>query len=394
MIPPEVQLLLDSIRIRYGSPDADFSARIAGMGSDWDRVLALARIHGVAPLLSAVVAESEGIPDELRSRLRVLDDERRLRNLALAGELVRVVAGLEAAGVQVVPYKGPVLAEAAYGDLALREFVDLDLLVPRPAVPRARDVLLAMGYVVDDTVTARRLRHMLANGHDLKLTRPDVGVEVEIQWQVVDRADMATIPLEPMLERAVSMRLGGQVVPSLSVEDLFLVLCIHGAVHLWERLGWSCDVAELARSAPDLDTSLLLSRARAVGAVRPLLLGVEMAHRVTRAALPMPLLDAAGDDPTVASLAQQLMSLAVARRQGEPDAIAGGRYLRLLLAMRDDGPTRRRQAIRAAVIPTESDWLTLPLPDPLFPLYFVLRPLRLVWDYAVHRRQPGHASKH
>jgi Uncharacterised nucleotidyltransferase len=35
-------------------------------------------------------------------------------------------------GVNVIPSKGPTLAALAYGDLGLREFDDLDLLIARP----------------------------------------------------------------------------------------------------------------------------------------------------------------------------------------------------------------------------------------------------------------------
>ena len=34
---------------------------------------------------------------------------------------------------------------------------------------------------------------------------------------------------------------------NLSLENLLLVRCAHGSKHLWERLGWICDVAELIR---------------------------------------------------------------------------------------------------------------------------------------------------
>ena len=46
----------------------------------------------------------------------------------------------------MVPVKGPVLASTAYGDIAMREFVDLDILV------RPSDVASAMTILHPDRV--------------------------------------------------------------------------------------------------------------------------------------------------------------------------------------------------------------------------------------------------
>ena len=51
------------------------------------------------------------------------------RALWLTLELLNIHRHLQARGLEVLPYKGPVLAEALYGNVALRQFSDLDLLV-------------------------------------------------------------------------------------------------------------------------------------------------------------------------------------------------------------------------------------------------------------------------
>ena len=61
-------------------------------------------------------------------------------------ELTRISALLENNGVCVIPWKGPILAAAAYGDVALRQFGDLDILVREQDAMRAKDLLLASGY--------------------------------------------------------------------------------------------------------------------------------------------------------------------------------------------------------------------------------------------------------
>ena len=45
-------------------------------------------------------------------------------------------------GIEAIPYKGPVLALFAYDNLALRRFVDLDVIVNKNDVLKAREILL------------------------------------------------------------------------------------------------------------------------------------------------------------------------------------------------------------------------------------------------------------
>lgn len=392
MTTTEARTLLAVIRHRYGAGDHQTRTLLEELHPDWDSVTALARIHGVTPLLSPTIAALEAAPPDALHRLEVADSARRLRNLQAAGELVRVLSELESRGIRAVPYKGPVLAEIAYGDLALREFADLDVLVDAGNVVAAQDCLASIGYSADANVTPRRLRHLISHGHDLKLESARGSIAVEVQWRIADQADMAAPAVAPMLERAVEATVGGRTVPSLSPEDLMLVLCVHGGMHLWERLGWACDVAELSRAVPELDLDAMVVRARRDGVLRPLLLGIEMARRVTLAELPRTLVSAAAQDAVVASLADSIMPMTLSRKVDAMDGPTGRRYLQLLMAMRDTPPDRRRQTIRAALVPTESDWLTVSLPDWLFPLYYAFRPLRLAWAYAVRGRRPGDAA--
>jgi len=60
-------------------------------------------------------------------------------------ELLRLLDAFQQNGIREIPCKGPVLAEIAYGSLAPREFLDIDILVPRQEIFRARDVLIEEG---------------------------------------------------------------------------------------------------------------------------------------------------------------------------------------------------------------------------------------------------------
>jgi hypothetical protein len=78
----------------------------------------------------------------LRSRHLIIS----ARSLYLANQLTHVRGLLEQSGVTVIAFKGPTLAALAYREPGLREFSDLDLLVPFFEFPAARQTLIPHGY--------------------------------------------------------------------------------------------------------------------------------------------------------------------------------------------------------------------------------------------------------
>src|SRR5579863_3082612 len=98
----------------------------------------LAAFHRVQPLVDARLGEHASAT-ELRARAA--------HKMGLTAELIALTNAFKAAEIPVLPHKGPLLAQAAYGDLALREFTDLDLLIHAADLPRAIAMLADHGYL-------------------------------------------------------------------------------------------------------------------------------------------------------------------------------------------------------------------------------------------------------
>src|SRR5438067_2363962 len=86
-----------------------------------------------AERLRAHVADAarDVAPPSLLDPLRARAREIAARNLYATGELHRLLDVLADAGIAAMPWKGPALAAQLYGNLALRPFLDLDVLVRR-----------------------------------------------------------------------------------------------------------------------------------------------------------------------------------------------------------------------------------------------------------------------
>lgn len=327
--------------------------------------------------LEAVAADTvpQGIRDQLRARVRA----NAVRNQRLARELLQLLDVFDTAGISAVPFKGPTLAIEAYGDLALRSFGDLDILVPLHEVRRAVEILESLGYRPAGDVGVAHLPAFLRSDCEIRLIREDVGIAVEIHWAFAPRYFFFHLDPNRVRRRLGHMPLGGRKVKALTPEDLLVFLCLHGAKHVWERLGWVRDVAGLIRRRQsEIDWTAVARLARECGGHKALCLGLHLANDLSGAPLPALVRDEIRSTPSVGALAARITAR-LACRGVTPLRLAAtiGFHLRLVDRPRDG----IRYCVLLVATPTATDWESVSLPRGWAGLYFLIRPVRLSWKY-------------
>jgi hypothetical protein len=375
----EDELVLLCVRTKV---DEETSARIKAITSspdevDWNYVYRLARSHSVLPLIYSQLSTTApaNVPPDQLARLKENYQDNVARNLLLTAELCRILQTFAAAGIEAVPYKGPALAVYAYGKLALRRFVDLDILVRKADTLRAKELLTAEGFVCGTPWTNAQQALLMRTQHNLSLSREEGRLVVELHWEVASSLFASSLQAEEFWGRLETMRLNNAVVKTLSAEDLLLSLCVHGSKHLWERLAWICDVAELAKTRTDLDWSVLLERAASSGNDRMLFLGLHLANSLLDAPLPEHVKSKLRADTMVASLANQVLKRLFGAVGRTPASIS--QTIRFNWAVRAGWRSRLRYC-RLLLQPTDADIETVPLPRPLSFVYYLMRPLGLL----------------
>jgi hypothetical protein len=189
------------------------------------------------------------------------------RNYHLASKLVELISLLEGHDIPALAYKGPAVAKAIYGDLALRQYEDLDLVIPKEHLSKALNLLTQRGFritpyssrggfhYVPYSIRPENPRH-LAKYHVVTLHAPDKTFFVDLHWHLANESGRAFCPdIERVWDRAERLELPQGSVSTLCREDLLSALCYHGTKHRWSRLKWLLDVAELFRKSETLDWS-------------------------------------------------------------------------------------------------------------------------------------------
>jgi hypothetical protein len=377
-----LELLLDCVTAhRVAESRARLHRRLAGP-VDWGAVLDSACRHGVAPLVyQELRAAPDGlVPPSALTAFQQFNVENTRRCLLLTGWLRRVVDRLARAGVQAVPYKGPVLAALAYGALGARQAGDLDLLIDSGALAAARQALEADGFRPQVPLEDWQERQLVRSAHPYGLVRDSAGVVLELHWSVSPRALSSGLGTILPRDRLEEVAVAGTRFLTLPVDVLVVALCVHGAKHVWERLGWIVDVAELIAGRPALDWTGVLACAEELGHRRELLLGCLLARDLLRTSLPEPLARGIAADPKLPALARAVSTQLGLVTHGR---LGIARTARFHLEIR--GSWKDRLAyVRYALMPTVADWTSVPLPRWLAPLHYPLRAARLLRGGAAH----------
>jgi hypothetical protein len=366
--PPEAELLL-CVGRRADAETAARAERLLTEEIDWPRLLDLARRHGVEPLLHQLLQRlpAGAAPSELVEPLRRRYREISVQNLFLAGELLRIVERFRGEGISLIPCKGPLLAIAAYGDLSLRRFLDLDLLAPPEDFGRARRLLGELGY--RRSLAAPHEDAFLQSFGQLPLVRDDGRSLVELHANLGMRGFPYRASFAELWDRRETVPLAGREIGTLRAEDLLLYLCVHGAKHQWERLSWICDIAAVLRSRPDLDWDHVQREAARLHCRRMLELGL---------CLPRVLFDVETPGAMHSTPIVRTMAAKIERglfRDGPPGAVESAAFH---FHARERWRDRLHCATSLLLNPTPADWEQSRLPSRWRRLHAALRPFRLL----------------
>lgn len=350
------------------------SGNLVSLGLNWNRLFELAETHGVQPLLyHALSAHTELVP---RAHWEILQ-KTYLRNLHkslfLARELIRIVEALEDQKIEVLPYKGLALAETLYGDIALRQSGDIDLLILPQSLPEIREILGSLGYIAHAPCSSQHEREFIRSGYELSFDGPAGPNLLEVQWAIQPRFYGVEFGIDRVFNRAISVSVAGRKIKTPCLEDLFIVLSLHAAKHVWARLIWICDLARMMTLA-GVNWKNVGVQATTLGIARLLRVGTDLASRFSGVSIPAELDSSLPADPLAARFAQQIENEIMA---GSPVDVESLQYFRLMIQLRERTSDRCRIVSRLMLTPGQGEWNAVRLPRSLFPLYRVVRLGRL-----------------
>jgi putative nucleotidyltransferase-like protein len=386
----DVLFLLDCLARPERLDDIGNSACVHRGIESWNRLFLISSRHAIVPLIERRLARSASVivPSDVQELFRASSQQGALRSLRLSGDLVTVMRAFANANVAAAPFKGPTLATLLYGDLSLRQFEDLDILVHRADADRARAVLVALGYTAVVPLSDDQRGSLRRSGHHEQMALPS-GTLVELHWSLNNRAFTRDSFEHYWWENQTHLSIGGMSMPTLGVEQLLLYLCLHGGKHSWARLSWLCDLQRALQTYPGADWGLVWRLAREAGGARMVSIGLSLVESLLDgASLTASARRAGTSDSAVEEISALIAERLRSGESGEREVDFG-----VQLRARERWRDQLRYTSHVLATPHQADVSLWGLPRMLHGVYYVVRPLRLLWKHVARRLRPMRAAR-
>jgi hypothetical protein len=372
---PEFKLLVCLARTRLAPSDKSQAHSLMRDGIDWNHFLALAWKQGLMPLSNKHLLEAfaDCVPANHLKKVREDFHQNSARCVLLASELCSVLEEFERRGIAAIAYKGPALAAQLYGDLKLRTFVDLDVLIAPADVNRAGEALVMLGYQPHLQLSQAQEAMLFRSECDRVYLKDGNRILLELHWAVVPPFFSLRLKTEDILAGSVRVELCGNIRVPTS-EMLMLLLCVNGNKDLWCVLERVCALNELVVAHPELNWKEVERISRVAGALRIVLVGLNLARKLFGMALPHKIIGLIDRDRSVADLTSLALLRLTKDRTDEPGLWETTRF-------RIRAIERRRDKLRYCALRflTPSFHDCVPALPPSFRfVYYGLRPLRLL----------------
>lgn len=222
------------------------------------------RLEGLAA--QAVVDGALAVTAEQAADLQERETAAAAQAVLLDRALLETAALLESSAVPVRVLKGSAVAHLDYPDPGLRQFGDIDLLMPASRVDRGIAALLDAGCVRPVAELAPGFDRRFGKGATLR--RPD-GIEVDVHRTLVAGTFGMRFDGDLLFESAEPFDVGGVELEALGPSERFLHACYHAALgDPVPRLVAVRDVAQMMRRPGfDWDHAMRVARSWAGEAV-------------------------------------------------------------------------------------------------------------------------------
>lgn len=360
---------------------------------NWHQLEQLTYSHRLLPVVHQRLQDNnliQAIPSQTAQALANKKQQMVRRNLSLSINTLKLLKSFHLSGIRALPLKGSLLGLQVYNNLALRTPGDIDLLVEPAQSDRILDLLETLGYhwplAKEWTPTQQKL--YIAQQGEVSCISKENGISLDLHFRWSGNAQLFTLPFEQAWQRATLLKVSEAHSPRvLCLEHQLLYLSVHGAKHEWERLSWLLDIAMLIQQP--INWEIVRTEAKQLGIQRPVSQALALVHELFEIDIP----EAWSTDGWMerdcvsinwlASIAQTSLqnnrlkpaTSHLSRPPVAPSVML--RQLRYRMKLKPNMLYKLTCLWRLLLSP--KDWQVLDLPEPLWFLYVLLRPVFYVW---------------
>ena len=389
-MPPEFQIenrfIINSLENTLSGNPID-AASFDNESLNWDYIIATSELNGVIPLVSKSLNlfDKDLVPVDVAETFSELNRESAVSNLIKLTELLNINKKFKESGIDSLVLKGAGLGSDVYGDISLRPFGDLDILIREEKLISAVNILTDCGYEHIFVYTDKQAAIYKQSAFYLKdqelhysFYNPIKKIYLELHWALMPINYSFSQDVEEIFENAVSVSAGQGEIFVPCIEDLIIYLSLHGSKHYWSRLIWVFDIAVFIKEKKNVNWELVIAKSEELNCKRMLLLSVYLANNLFSCDIPKILLNYLKADNSVSVMGEIVISnFKKGLSYEEIEAENKTFFLRSM----DSNIDKLLFVSKIIFKPTIYELEAVSLPNKLSFLYYLIRPLRLLKKY-------------
>ncbi len=410
----EFTFLLDCAK-SFLKPESYTLSEVSLAAIHWPQLEQLIHVHRLLPVVHHALQSNnliQPLPTQAAKALIAKQQQMVWRSLSLSINTLKLLETFHLNGIRALPLKGALLGLQIYDNLALRTPGDIDLLVDTDQSDRALSILKDLGYrwplAKEWSPTQQKL--YIAQQGEISCISTETGISIDLHFRWSGNAQLFPLPFEQAWESATHLPVSSAHTPRvLCLEHQLLYLSTHGAKHYWERLSWLLDIAMLMQQS--VDWEIVIAEAKRLGIRRPVSQAIALASELLNIDRPRAWIDSEKalnerDRMAITWLTtvarktlQDRSHKSTTPHLNRPPVVPFAMVNQLRYRMKLKPSVSYKLTCIQPLLISPKDWQVLALPEPLWFLYILLRPVFYVWrtinsSSASETAHPKHPSTH
>jgi hypothetical protein len=301
-------------------------------------------------------------------------------NMLLTSELINIMKIFEENDIKAIAFKGPTLAQLAYGDITLRQYVDLDILVDEKDLYNSAVILKSINIEPDLSLEFLKNDTLIKVGSDFNLFNKYTNIHLELHWNLF-RKLLNEKRKDFISSHQLSVDINGKKIYTLDYNYLLIYLCVHGSKHLWERIEWIMDLNKLI-SKGSFNWDFIIDTSKELKVYNMFLLGISLTDELFNTEIPSSIKNDYKTNQKVNKLKNKILNLIDSQimHQEKEKKIMILKF-RIIMQMFDSKIESFKYILSVIFKPTHYDVYFINISKTFSFLYYLVRPIRLIYSY-------------
>lgn len=332
---------------------------------------------------SAFLAENIPIPTYEKLIDYRLEHSKKSLNYAI--HAIRIYQKLSESNISHCFFKGPLLSLELYKDVGYRNFRDIDILVEKNNIEKAKAIIEELGFSciyprIELTETQKRINYSIS--HHYHFAHPVQSTDVELHWNITNPRSYFGIDAKTILTNSRNLKVSTYQLPYISKTENIVYQAAHGSIHQWYRLFWLKDFSRLISMADPNEIKIAYELSKKLKLQKSFIQAFILSNVLYSISIPdflsskiknnlikVPLHSINSTDLNQKGISGKL-KFVFYRLKLKPDFTY---YLDLIYRLRTH----------------LTDWELIRIPETLFFLYYVLRPFLLIYKFLFKVNKKG-----